>query len=93
VNDIIAAETAPAFDREEALWSTLADAEIHLEPFPRAAIFMAGRAFRRYRRRGGTRRRILADFMVGAHAVASGQALLTRDRGFYRDYFPALRLL
>ena len=93
VNVIIAAELAPVFDDERALWGTLADAEIELVPYPRAAIYLAGHAFRRYRRRGGTRRRILADFMIGAHAVVEGAALLTRDRGFYRDYFPKLRLI
>ncbi|HLK11219.1 MAG TPA: type II toxin-antitoxin system VapC family toxin [Candidatus Binatia bacterium] len=92
VNDVIAAELAPIFDSAAALWSTLRDAEIELVPYPREAIFVAGKAFRRYRRRGGRRNRILPDFMIGAHAVASGARLLTRDGRFYRDSFPGLRL-
>ena len=92
VNDIIAAELAPAFDREHALWGALEDAHVALAPFPKSAVFLAGHAFLAYRRRGGKRLRILSDFLIGAHALATGAQLLTRDRGFYRDYFPKLRL-
>ena len=92
VNDIIAAELAPTFAAEDDLWATLSEAQITLAPYPRAAVYLAGQAFRRYRRRGGARQRILPDFMIGAHAVAAGAAILTRDRGFYRDYFPGVRL-
>lgn len=93
INDIIAAELAPVFDDEGALWSMLTSAQIRLVTYPRAGIYAAGRAFRHYRRRGGIRHRILPDFMIGAHALVSGARLLTRDRGFYSDYFPRLRLV
>ena len=92
VNEIIAAELAPAFDREDALWTALEDAHVDLVSFPKAAVFPAGEAFLTYRRRGGPRTRILSDFLIGAHALAADADLLTRDRGFYRDYFPKLRL-
>ena len=92
VNDVIAAELAPVFDTAAALWSALGDAEIELVPYPREAVFLAGEAFKRYRRQGGRRNRILPDFMIGAHAVASRVTLLTRDGRFYRDSFPGLRL-
>lgn len=92
VNDVIAAEIAPVFDTAAALWSALDDAEIELVPYPREAVFVAGQAVRRYRRQGGRRNRILPDFMIGAHAVASRARLLTRDGRFYRDSFPGLRL-
>jgi predicted nucleic acid-binding protein len=92
VNDVIAAELAPVFDTAASLWSALRDAEIELVPYPREAVFVAGQAFKRYRRQGGRRTRILPDFMIGAHAVASRARLLTRDGRFYRDAFPGLRL-
>lgn len=92
VNEVVAAELAAAFDRESALWSALRDAHIVLRPFPREAIFPAGQAFLAYHRAGGRRERILADFLIGTHAITSGAHLLTRDRGFYRKHFAALRL-
>ena len=93
VNDVIAAEVAAVFDTAAGLWSALADVEIERVPYPREAVYLAGKAFKRYRRQGGRRNRILPDFMIGAHAVAAGAHLLTRDRGFYRQSFPGLRLV
>ncbi|MEO7728472.1 MAG: hypothetical protein ABIS45_14550 [Burkholderiales bacterium] len=39
---------------------------------PRPALFLAGKAFVRYRRLGGKKRNVLADFFIGAHAAVSG---------------------
>jgi predicted nucleic acid-binding protein len=58
----------------------------------------AGRAFqtyaaRRRKQRGSGPRRILADFLIGAHALHRGFALLTLDDRLYRSAFPRLRIL
>lgn len=57
----------------------------------------AGEAFGAYARHreksgSGPPRRILADFVIGAHAESIG-ALLTRDLGFYKTYYPRLQLV
>ena len=55
----------------------------------------AGRAFqlyvaRRRNQRGSGQRRILADFLIGAHAIQNGFRLLTMDHRLYRAAFPRL---
>jgi predicted nucleic acid-binding protein len=55
----------------------------------------AGRAFqlyvaRRRKQRGSGQRRILADFLIGAHAIQNGFRLLTMDHRLYRAAFPRL---
>ena len=55
--------------------------------------FLAGKAYRDYRRRGAARTSPLPDFFIGAHAVVSALTLLTRDAGRFRTYFPTVRLI
>jgi hypothetical protein len=67
--------------------------ELAMIELPRPALFLAGKAFVRYRRQGGTKDNVLADFFVGAHAAVSRYPLLTRDTRRYRSYFADVKLI
>lgn len=71
----------------------LAVFEIDAIPLSVSAALRAGRAHHAYRQAGGTRDRLLGDFLIGAHAVDVGEPLLTRDPRRYRSYFPELILI
>jgi len=55
--------------------------------------FLAGKAFAKYKRRGGAKCSPSPDFYIGAHSAVTGMTLLTRNPGRYRRYFPKLRLI
>lgn len=93
VNDIGYAELSIRYDRIEELVEMLAEASIEVAPTPRAALFLAGKVYRRYRAGGGVRTGVLPDFFIGAHAAVEGLPLLTRDAGRYRSYFPKVALI
>lgn len=93
INPIIYSEVSIGFDRIEDLDRALPADFFRREPLPWEAGFLAGKCFLKYRKSGGVRRSPLPDFYIGAHAAVSGYALLTRDAGRYKTYFPKLVLI
>jgi predicted nucleic acid-binding protein len=93
INDIVYAELSVRYRTIEALDQMLRGAGLVSAPIPRPALFLAGKAFQRYRAAGGIRTGVLPDFFIGAHAVISGSPLITRDSGRYRTYFPGIILI
>lgn len=93
INDVVYAELAVRYDRVEHLEAFVDEAGLTMAHMPRAALFLAGRVFTKYRRSGGSRTGVLPDFFIGAHAAVNELPLLTRDVGRYRTYFPTLKLM
>jgi predicted nucleic acid-binding protein len=93
INDIVYAETSTRYPSIEDFESALTVANITIAPMPRMALFLAGKAFTQYRRAGGIRTGVLADFFIGAHAAVDALPLLTRDARRYRSYFPTVALI
>ncbi|MEO3388326.1 type II toxin-antitoxin system VapC family toxin [Mesorhizobium sp. CAU 1741] len=93
INDIVYAELSVRYDRIEALDGFVAEAGFQMAPMPRAALFLAAKAYSRYRRSGGMRSGVLPDFFIGAQAAVSAIPLLTRDAGRYATYFPTVVLI
>ncbi|HEY6578703.1 MAG TPA: type II toxin-antitoxin system VapC family toxin, partial [Rhizomicrobium sp.] len=92
INAVVFAEASVRFSRIEDVDAAL-DPALERENIPFEAAFLAGKVFRAYRQRGGTRPSLLPDFLIGAHAAVRGYELLTRDCPRYRTYFPDLRLI
>ena len=93
INPVIYAELSLAFSRFEALDAVLDSMGLAVIEIPRPALFLAGKAFAQYRRRGGTKSNVLSDFFIGAHAAVAGWPILTRDTTRYRSYFPSVQLI
>ena len=93
INPIIYAELSMNYGSIETLDARIAALKLMLLELPRAAPFLAGHAFRKYRRAGGGKSGVLPDFFIGAHAALLGCAIVTRDSARYRTYFPTVELL
>ena len=90
-----AVELRPAFTSADDLETFLSDWQIEFVASTRQSAGLAGDMFRTYlaRRPGRGPRRVIADFLIGAHGRCLADRLLARDRGYYRDYFTGLTLL
>jgi predicted nucleic acid-binding protein len=93
INPLIYAEVSVGYQTVEELEELLPAADYEREPLPYLAGFAAGKAFVRYRRRGGDKRSPMPDFYIGAHAAITGYRLLTRDVRRYRTYFPTIDII
>jgi len=93
INSVIYSELSIVFDRIEELEAVIKEASLAIEDIPREALFLAGKAFLRYRRSRGSQRSVLPDFYIGAHAAVMQWPLLTRDAARYRSYFPTVSLI
>lgn len=93
INPVIYSELSLTFSTVDALDRAIDDLGLTMIEIPRPALFLAGKAFVRYRRQGGRKNNVLADFFIGAHAAVAGYTVLTRDTRRYSTYFSGLSLV
>ncbi|MFH0997117.1 MAG: PIN domain-containing protein [Pseudomonadota bacterium] len=86
-------EVSIAFEKIEELESALHNGGFQLLEIPKEALFLAGKAYLRYRRGKGKKRSSLPDFYIGAQAAILGMDLITRDVSRCRTYFPTVRII
>jgi predicted nucleic acid-binding protein len=93
INAVVYAEFSIGYARIEEAERVLSSVALDLIEIPRSALFLAGKAFQRYRAQGGSRTGVLPDFFIGAHAAVAQMPLLTRDPRPYRTYFVGINLI
>ena len=86
-------ETRAAFSSDEAFLQALRTLGVGFSALAEPAATLAGASWKKYRAAGGRRERVMADFLIGAHAASQCDRLLTRDRGYYRKFFSGLAVV
>ncbi|HEY0327833.1 MAG TPA: type II toxin-antitoxin system VapC family toxin [Rhodopseudomonas sp.] len=93
INEIVYAELSGRYASQQTLDAAVHELHLHFEWLPKSALYIAGQTFTAYRRSGGVRTAILADFFIGAHAATARIPIPTRDTARYRSYFPEVELI
>jgi len=93
INAIVYSEASIGFKRIEDLESAIAKAGLQMLEIPKEALFLAGKAYLKYKKRKGAKKTPLPDFFIGAQAAVQNLDLITRDVSRYQSYFPTVKLI
>ncbi len=93
INSIIYSEISIGFKSIEDLERAIIKAGFQMMEIPKEALFLAGKAYLKYKRRKGVKRTSLPDFFIGAQAAVFNLNLLTRDISRYQTYFPTVKFI
>ena len=93
INPIVYTEVSVGFEKIEELESALHKGGFQMLEIPKEALFLAGKAYLKYRADKGIKRSSLPNFYIGAQAAVLDLDLITRDVTRYRTYFPTIKLI
>lgn len=91
--DVVVSEICAALGESSRVADAIEELGIAYLAVERKSAIRAGAMFARYRAKGGKLTRMVPDFLIGAHAMLQCNVLITRDGGFYRDYFKGLKIV
>lgn len=97
--EVVISEVVAGLGHSDIVLQTLEAIGITFSPLELRSALRAGEMQRRHRERWRAQpqprepRRTVPDFLIGAHALLQCQGLITRDAGFFRDYFKGLRVI
>ena len=98
--DVVVSEITAGLGHGAEIMDVVEEMGMSYLPVARNAAIRAGEMQRRYKQRlrtlgqtGPAAQRTVPDFIVGAHALLQCNALITRDGGFFRDYFKGLKVI
>jgi predicted nucleic acid-binding protein len=103
VCDVVLAEVVTGLGDGGTVVDAIEALGIEFVPLEQRSAVRAGEMQRRYNERrraappalrpAAATPRMVADFLIGAHALLQCQGLITRDAGFFRDYFKGLKVI
>lgn len=91
--EAVVAELYPVFDDKTVLTGFIEDLHLDYVPLSKESSLEAGAIFASYLKNKGPSKRVIADFLIGAHALLQSDRLLARDRGYYKTYFTGLTVI
>jgi len=103
VCDVVLSEVTAGLGRGSEVADVIEEMGMRYSPIEQRAALRAGEMQRKYNQRNSQRThaqdaapaaaRTGPDFLVGAHAMLQCTGLITRDSGFFRDYFKGLKII
>jgi predicted nucleic acid-binding protein len=99
VCDVVVSEVTAGLGHGSQVMDALEEMGLEFSAIEQRSAVRAGEMQRKYKERlraaglSTTSPRTIPDFLVGAHALLQCTALVTRDAGFFRDYFKGLKII
>ena len=99
VCDVVISEVVAGLGFGAEIVDTLEEAGIRFSAIEARSAIRAGEMQRRYKQRMKSEGRVpvsprtVPDFLIGAHALLQCSGLISRDAGFFRDYFKGLKVI